>query len=310
MSSTDDMNTMHSANPAAQVPSAAQVPRSGQHQPPTRQPAPSPGRGIVIALAIVGGLLLLIVIGGGVFSAVASLAGDERGRQTSTALVDDIHSLDIRAGSADFTVVFDDQGGPDTALLEVVHGVREWQMRNSESTLQIESTSRFPFGWLSIGPRPGQQVVLHLPSSLRESRLNADLDLSSGSFHIDAELGDVEVDLSSGQITVEGSARSFEGSVSSGALVIGLSGVREADIEVSSGRVSGELTGRDLRALELSVSSGKVDLGVPDQSYAVSSRVSSGKFDNQLRTDPSSRSAIEVGVSSGSVTLWPIESGR
>lgn len=278
----------------------------GQTAPQQQAAAPGPrksqgvGKGVVIATAVLGGLALLGVLGSVALANMPSFASGSE--QRSTANAHDIDALDIDAGSANFTVVFDEEAGSD-ARLEVRESTREWRLERRGTTLQVESVSPFGLSWLSFGPRPQQQVVLHLPAGLQEDRLDLDVDLSSGSFDIDADFGDIDADLSSGVMSITGSVDMFESRVSSGRVNFDLADVRFADIEVSSGNVRGELSGDAPQEFELSVSSGAVDISLPDEVYAVESRVSSGRFDNQLRTDPSSRNVVDVSVSSGKVSL-------
>lgn len=286
---------MNDTNNGSYVPSAA----------PGRPGGGSSRKAIVIATSVIGGVLLLGAVGAGVISGLASLAADQRGTQTVTAQLSDVRALDIDAGSANFTVVFDGEGGADAALLEVQRGTSEWRMKSSDAVLMVERERGFGLDWLRFGPRPEQNVVLHLPQNMRTQQLDADLTLSSGEFYIEGDLGEVDADLSSGTLTVSGTARSFDAEVSSGYLNFELTDVATADIDVSSGRVRGDLGGSALRSLELSVSSGNIDISVPDQRYSVSSRISSGNFDNLLRTDPSSSRTVDVSISSGNVTLRP-----
>ena len=267
---------------------------------------------VLITTSIVGGAVLLGAIASaaiaGVYMAARgsnSASGSGSGDRAITADVRDLDELDIDAGSADFSVVYDGEGGADTALLVVSGGTREWTMRRDEGALEIDSSRGFFLDWLTFGPDFGQTVVLHLPEQLRDRQMDADLDLSSGSLRVAGVFGELNVEVSSGEAVVAGSARSVDAHLSSGGLEFELADVTEADLEVSSGVMRGELTGEAPRRAELSVSSGSIDLILPDVPYDLRSSVSSGSADNLLRTDPSASRTLDVRVSSGSVMLRP-----
>lgn len=268
--------------------------------------SPTPRRTNValIVTSIVGGVLLLAAIGAAATAGVLSLTRSGAA-QTLTADARGIAELDIDASSADFRIVYDDAAEPGSAVLEAGDGDREWVLRRDGETLVAEPRSGFSWNWLRFGPGVEQTVVLHLPGELRETRLDAELELSSGSLRAEGRFGELDIDVSSGMLTVEGEARSLDIDVSSGRAEFRLADVEEASLGLSSGDLVGEFSGAAPREVEIEVSSGRAEATLPDVPYAVAERVSSGTVDNRLRTDPASRNGIEVGVSSGAVVLRP-----
>ena len=61
--------------------------------------------------------------------------------------------------------------------------------------------------------------------------------------------------------------------------------------------------GRAPRSIDVRVSAGSTDLDLPEAEYRLTSNVSAGELDHELRTNPSSPHAVDVSVSAGSVTL-------
>ncbi|XPP27695.1 MAG: DUF4097 family beta strand repeat-containing protein [Leucobacter sp.] len=262
--------------------------------------------GVLIATSVVGGVLLVAAIATAAVFGITSLNRSGGEASTLTADARGVTALEVDAGSAEFSIVYDGAGSGE-AVLETGAGGREWQLRRDGATLVVDSERSFFPDWLMFGPDLGQTVVLRLPDEMRTQRIDADFELSSGGLRAEGNYGELEVEVSSGNFIVSGSARSFDAGVSSGHLEFVLDDVEEASIDISSGRVDGELTGTAPASLEIDVSSGSVEVRLPDEAYAVSTRVSSGSIDNLLRTDPASPYRIDARVSSGGITLRPGE---
>lgn len=260
----------------------------------------------LIVTTVVGGVLLLAAIGFAAVAGIFSLTRGDSPAQTISASADGITELRIDASAADFTLAYDSDDAGE-AVLEASSGRQEWELRREGSRLVAEPRGGFPWGWLRLGPDLGQTVVLHLPAELRDAELDAELELSSGSLRAKGGFGELDVEVSSGLLSVEGEAREVDIDVSSGQVEFALADVARASIGVSSGGVVGEFTGRAPDDLGIDVSSGRVEVLLPDGSYAVQEEVSSGSVDNRLRTDPDSRNAVEVSVSSGQVVLRPAD---
>ena len=139
----------------------------------------------------------------------------------------------------------------------------------------------------------------------RESavRADADLSLSAGALRADGRYSSLDLDLSAGSMSVSGTAQSLDADVSAGRLVLDLDGVDEADLRLSAGAIGGELTGRAPQEVTVDVSAGRLELTLPDASYAVASDVSAGEFQNRLTVDAGSDHRVSVSVSAGFALL-------
>src|SRR3546814_15297462 len=100
-------------------------------------------------------------------------------------------------------------------------------------------------------------------------------------------------------MTISGSAEELTADASAGRADIDLEGVRSADLQLSAGDMNARLGGQAPSEVRVSVSAGTLVLTLPDEAYDVSSDVSAGGFDNQLRTASGASSRVIVEVSDG-----------
>lgn len=267
--------------------------------PPAGSPQPAPPRSratwITPVLGIIGGVVLVVALATATFAGIRVLNTDESTQSVDVAGVTD---LDINASAAEFTIAYDDI---DEAVLDV-RGARGWELERNGDSLEVHPPRRWIFGW-NFGSH--ERVTLTLPESMRSARLDADFVLSAGSLRAEGQFGAVDLEVSAGDARVEGSARQLDVEVSAGRADVALNDVSKAVLSVSAGRLDVDLGGTAPSEVEVDVSAGEMNLIVPDVSYAVSSDVSAGSFDNRVEVASSSPRTIDVDVSAGSATVRP-----
>lgn len=268
----------------------------------TPTPAPrtrSSQKPILVTTAIVGGIALL---GIGVTAAISAFW--DRGAlesSSATVAVDGVTAVEVDANRGEFVLQFADVAA---ASLDV-EGDDRWTMEREGDELVVKSRNGL-FSWgpeLCFGICGEHYVTLTLPSAL--AGVDADLSLGAGSLKAEGEFGDVSLDVGAGAAEVSGEARSVEAEISAGRAEIDLVGVQRAAFEVSAGRGEARLTGAPPQEVAARVSAGSLEIALPDAAYAVSSDVSAGGFDNELRTDPAASNRVTADVSAGSLALRP-----
>lgn len=259
-------------------------------------------RTIAIVTSVVGGLVLLGVGGTAVIAAANNLAQGRSGSGTQTADTGGVTELSVESDASDLTLRFDDV--PE-AVLEVRGDSRyRWSMEVDDQELVVESKQRFwdfCIGWCAAG---NERVTLTLPEEL-DGAIDADLQVNAGRIDAAGDFGGLEIDLNAGSLMFEGSARSVGTVVGAGRADLKVDGVREADFDISAGRLNAELTGEAPRSVDLDVSAGRLELTVPDAEYDVREEVSAGSLDNRLETSSRSDREIRASVSAGSALLQP-----
>ena len=275
---------------------------------PEQPPAPqrsAAARPILIATAIIGGFALLVTGTSAAIAAVGAQSGSSPGSIAAATSLDatGVTGVDVDASAADFTIVF---GDVSQASLDVT-GPRsdQWKLRRDGNELVVDSPRGifgFCFGWC---PPAEQTVVLTLPHALEGDKLDLDVHLGAGALNAEGDFGDLGLELSAGRMTVFGSARSIDLEMSAGNFTGELRDVVEASFSISAGSAETELTGTAPRATDLEVSAGSLDLTLPDETYRVTTDVSAGNVDNQLRTDPNAENRIEAEISAGKIALRP-----
>ncbi|WP_417509581.1 hypothetical protein [Microbacterium sp.] len=278
--------------------------------PPAREPRGSGGRATAIALAVFGGVVLLGAGGTAAFAATHDLreAAHPRGTgaQSQSVSVDGVESLRVDVAGSDVTARF---GDVDEATLEVDgKGRSDWKLERHEDELVVSSPDRgfggwFDIDWFGDDWLSEETVILTLPESLNDGRLDAEFTLSAGSLDIDGAYGEVDIEVGAGALKIDGSAESLDADVSAGRADVTLAGVTEADFTVSAGKIVAELIDTTPSSVSIDVSAGSLDLTVPDDAYRVNQEVSAGSLDNRLDTSNQSRFVIEASVSAGSVVL-------
>jgi len=262
----------------------------------------SAGRVISVVAIVVGSLVL---VGAVVPTIRGAIAEATRTTEVLTADVTGVTGLELDGAAAHVTLDFSDV---DEARLSL-EGVRgDWRMERDGDELVVRSGDGFfGGGWGDWGvfgrSEADERVVLTLPSSLRG--MDADLSLGAGELIADGEFGALDIDLGAGSVDVTGSADHLSVDMSAGSAELDLAGVRDAELSLAAGSLTGQLTGRAPDRVDLDVSAGELDLTLPDEAYAVTQDVTAGQFDNGLTVDPGSDHVITVEVSAGRVSLRP-----
>ncbi|MDT0157809.1 DUF4097 family beta strand repeat-containing protein [Microbacterium sp. ARD32] len=254
---------------------------------------------ITVLLAVCGGVVL---VGTG---AAATIGGVQQATATpggsTQADARGVTSLDLEVDAADVTVEFRDD--ITSAQLRIEKGTeRDWSLTRDRDELIVRGPGNgfdwFRPSWL----RGDQRATLELPASLHG--IDADLTLQAGSLRVDGEFGELDLDLNAGSLTVGGSATELDAEVNAGRADIVLRDVRTAEYTVNAGRITSELRAVP-DEVSIDVSAGRLDLTVPDTTYAVRHSQAAGSLNSDLSQDPSSSHRIQVDVSAGSVTLEP-----
>lgn len=287
-------------------PPVAPAPPSGPSGQPAPQGSGSAGRTVSI-IAIVAGSLVIV---GSVVPAVRGLVVNAS--RTSDVLtlddVDGITALKFDAEAADVTIEFADVSRAELSL-EDVRG--DWRLERDDDTIEVRS-DRDLFGWGDWGrwgvwgrPAADERVVLTLPEDL--AGLDADLTLNAGELTTDGEFGELDVDMGAGSLDVRGTAETFSLDMSAGAADFSLADVREAEIQVAAGRLTGEFTGSAPDSVSIDVSAGSFELTLPDVAYDVTQEVAAGSIDDSLQHEGGSAHRVDVKVAAGRVSLLPGE---
>lgn len=281
--------------------------------PPPQPPAPTAGgpsypggsspdgprssaRVIAILAIAFGALLIVGAVFSGVFSAVRA-ASQQTEILTLTTDATGIRSLDIDVAAAEFTIAY----GGDTVSLDVNGGAADWRLDRDGDVLTVTTERGWWGGWRLFDE--GDVAVLTLPQSFEHIELDADLSLSAGVLRAEGRYGELDLDLSAGAMDLSGSARTLHADVSAGRLVFDLDGVDEADLRLSAGAITGDLTGAAPQEVTVDVSAGRLDLTLPDEAYAVTTEVSAGQFENRLNVDSRSEHRVSVSVAAGFALL-------
>jgi hypothetical protein len=249
----------------------------------------------VIALLTIA-LGVAIVVGTVVSAVFVTLSVSFRHAQTRSVDVAGVTDLAVDAAGADLTIVFDDV---DQASLRVVDTADlGWTFDVVGDTLRVETPSR-AFGWFFGG---NGRATLTLPASL--SGTDATLALGAGSLTAEGAFGDLDVNLAAGDLAVTGEADSLDVSVSAGTADLTLADVAAADFTLAAGDTTARLTGTAPTEVSVDVNAGRLDLTVPDVTYAVETNVDAGRLDTgSLQTAGTSSRTIAVELSAGNVTV-------
>lgn len=285
-------------------------PASGpQSDAPLAVPTPPPaGRSsgataVMVVTAVVGGLALLGAGGTAAAAAVGTIAASNRADSVQSVSVTGLESIDLSADASSMRVEF---GDVDEATLAITNGRgTPWRFERDGDELVVRSPQGV-FGWW-IGGWFGEEeiAVLTLPESLRDAGLDADLNLDAGSLDVAGDFGILDVGVNAGALDIEGAARELDVQMSAGRADILLDGVTQADLGVSAGDLTVELTGTPPTVTSIDVSAGTLDLTVPDVEYAISQEISAGTLNAEVDEASSSRRTIDVSLSAGTATIRP-----
>jgi len=299
----DDLQGGHT--PLTPPPLAAPQQPAAQ-APTTEAPRRTSGAtAIMVVTAVIGGIALLGSGGAAAAAATGTLLAstDDRGDSVRSVDVAGIDSIDLDVDAGNMRIEF---GDVDEAQLSVANGRGDdWTFEVDGDTLQVHSPD-FRFGWW-FGSWFGddESAVLTLPEDLRDSALDADLTLNAGSLDVDGDFGALDVNVNAGALDVQGAAANLGIDMSAGRADVLLDGVTEADLGVSAGNLTVELTGTAPTRTSIDVSAGSVYLTVPDVAYTIEQDISAGSLDAKVDQSAEARRTIEVSLSAGSITVRP-----
>lgn len=260
-----------------------------------------PGRWISVLLIVLGSIGLVFAVGGGVARGVASHGSTS---ESWSASADGVSELRLSTSAALFQVRFDDVAEAQLQATTDGGPVQQWRLEREGDALVVDTRSRWGFfSWTWFGDRGEERVVLTLPTALERAALDLDADISAGALDADADWGTAAVDVSAGGIRLAGSAEALDVQVSAGEARVDIDSPGTVSLDVSAGRIFGEITGEQPGSITAQVSAGDITLTIPEAEYAVTQDVSAGEATIDVVSDPAAASTIDVDVSAGSVTL-------
>lgn len=256
-------------------------------------------KAIAIVTAVVGGIALATAGTTAAFGAVHSLA--QSTEKSERVDVRGVTELSVDASAGDVTIRFDDV---EQAEMHVTGSSDRWRLERDEDELTLRNTDAWwgwsGWSWFDDGD-DASRVTLVLPQEL--AGLDAELSLNAGGLDVMGDFGELDLDVTAGSLSLSGSANAVDAEVSAGDADLELANVRSASLSLSAGEVYAELTGAAPSEVEIEVTAGALDLTLPDAEYAITQDVSSGSFDNGLRTASGARHTVAVEMSAGGVTL-------
>lgn len=289
--------------PGAPQMSAPQAPPTPTSPPPSEGGRSSGATAVLVVTAVVGGIALLGTGGTAAAAAAGTVISSSRPDSVQTVDVAGIEGIDVDADASSMRVEF---GDVDEAELAVTNGRgTAWTFERDGDELIVRSPQGV-FGWW-FGNWFGDEeiAVLTLPESLRGAGLDADLTLDAGSLDVDGDFGVLDVTVSAGALDATGSAEELDVQMSAGRADIILDGVSSADLGVSAGDLTIELTGTPPTQTTIDVSAGSLDLTVPDVEYAITQDISAGTLNAKVDEASSARRTIDVSLSAGTATIRP-----
>jgi len=285
-------------------PSSPAAPSTGASTPFAPTNGRTPGTtAVMVVTAVVGGIALLGAGGTAAAAAAGTIVSSSRPDSVQSVDVEGLDSIDLAADASSMRVEF---GDVDEATLAITNGRgTPWTFERDGDELVVRSPQGV-FGWWLGGWFGDEEIaVLTLPESLRDAGLDADLNLDAGSLDVNGDFGVLDVSVNAGALDVEGAAKELDVQMSAGRADILLDGVSQADLGVSAGDLTVELTGAPPTRTAIDVSAGTLDLTVPDVEYAISQEISAGTLNAEVDEASSARRTIEVSLSAGTATIRP-----
>jgi hypothetical protein len=257
----------------------------------------------MIVTAVVGGIASLGSGGAAAAAAAGSIMSSSAPDSVQTVSTDGITGIDVSADASSMRVEY---GDVDEAQLAITNGRGSaWTFERDGDELVVRSPQGVWGWWFGSWFGDEEVAVLTLPESLQGEELDADLTLNAGSLDVVGEFGALDIDVNAGALDVQGSATGFDVQMSAGRADVLLDGVNEADLGVSAGDLTVELSGTAPSRTSIDVSAGSLDLTVPDVAYDITKEVSAGSLDAQVEQSSSSRRSIDVTLAAGRVSIRP-----
>ncbi|MCK2035038.1 DUF4097 domain-containing protein [Microbacterium sp. SSW1-49] len=288
--------------PASGTQPAPQAPSPEMAAPPaTGRSAGS--KAVMIVTAIVGGIAILGSGGAAAAAAAGSIMSSSTPDSVQTVSTEGLTGIDVSADASSMRVEY---GNVDEARLAITNGRgAAWTFERDGDELVVRSPQGVWGWWFGSWFGDEEVAVLTLPESLQGEELDADLTLNAGSLDVVGEFGALDIDVNAGALDVRGTATGFDVQMSAGRADVLLDGVDEADLGVSAGDLTVELTGTAPRRTAVDVSAGSVDLTVPDVEYDLTQDVSAGSLDAKVQQSSNARRTIDVTLEAGRATIRP-----
>jgi hypothetical protein len=268
---------------------------SGPDQARPDGPRRTAPRVIAVLTASLGVAVLAASLAGAALPTIAESSPRSEDHEVD---VEGITSLEVDVSATSLTVVFDDV--QDAALHVRDAGASEWTFERDGDALRVV-TPRGPFAsWFRAH---NGQATLTLPDEL--AGIDAELAVGGGSVDAEGEFGDLGLDVGAGEIHVTGEAETVVAEVSAGRGDVELDGVSTAEFSLGAGELIARLTGDAPDDVRADVSAGSLQLTLPDQTYDVTTEVSAGQVDNELRTEDDAPRSVFIDVSAGEARLRP-----
>lgn len=281
----------------------------------TQSPTPEnrrakPGmRGIAIATAVVGGVVLAGLGASAAFAMVASSQPTDARAVAGGPLVPvdvtGVTSLDLSVGIAELELEFGDV--PEATLRTNGGQADRWSLTRDGDELVVRAP-KASSGFCVFGLCPtarGQHVTatLTLPQELAGRGFDADIQIGVGSLRAAGTFGELDVKVDAGDAFVTGKAEHLGFEIGAGTFSGEIEGAKTVEAEVSLGDLELVLRGDPPTDVTLEVSAGSIDLAVPAGPYDVTHGRTAGSIDNTLRTVPGAPNRISAKVDLGDISL-------
>jgi len=267
---------------------------------PTPPPAPTSRRGTVLAVSIVtivvGACALIGTVGGTAITAAATLADTRSDITAGSVSARDLSDLAVDVAGGSLTIEYGDVAD---ATLDA-GGARRggWTFERAGDTLRVSSPRGAFIDW-----DRSPAATLTLPRSLKDTPLDARLDVTGGTLDLDADMRGLTVNLAGGAVELSGRAETLEVTVAGGAASAEMENVDTASFEVAGGELTAGLSGRTPSRTTVTVTAGSADITLPDDEYRVVNTDGIGSVDNSLRTSSSAKAVVDVEAALGQVSL-------
>lgn len=262
----------------------------------------NPGRRhawLAVVLTVIGAVIALASIGNGAYAAMLDSTGRTSTEQLSVAEVKSI-VIEVEQTGLDVTV----GSGTEAKLTQNVRGFDEsaavgMTLKGTELHVSVHGVPSVQFGDENV-----QAATLELPATLLAEHPALSVMVTEGALNLQGSYGAVTAELKSGMLRMTGSAQSVAAAIQSGLAELSYDVQDTFDVSVQEGLVTVTEEGATApTAMSFDVSSGMLDVTVPDVAYKTDVEVSSGAQDVTVERDDASKNALTVNADSGAVSV-------
>lgn len=222
-------------------------------------------------------------------------SGSSGASTTQTASASGITSIDIEVVRHMLDIEYGDVS--EAELRATGAASDSWRLEREGDALVVES----PEGGRFSGRT--QATTLVLPTGLKEKRIDADIDVSTGVVNADLRLDSLELEVGAGAANIGGSADTVEASVSAGELNLDLDRVSDASLSVELGELSAAFSGSAPDSLGVEVGAGNMQIELPDETYRLDVDADFGNVNAGVTTAADAPNVISGSVDLGSLRL-------